>query len=154
FNWDLTRTNSDLVRFTSLMIALRKRFAALRRPSFFGSRVNERGLPEITWHGPRLYEPEWGNPDARALAVTLAGFDGEADLHAIFNMADSTIRFDLPEIPDHVWARAADTALPTPEDVAAAGAEQPVDDIAYLATGRSVVVLISHDRAERQRDAS
>ena len=39
------------------------------------------------------------------------------------------------------WARAIDTALPAPADIAAPGAEQPIDASTYLASERSIVVL-------------
>jgi isoamylase len=83
------------------------------------------------------------------LALTLAGFNGERDLHVILNMFDQTLRFELPEIPNCNWARVIDTGLPSPDDIVEPGSEVVVDDIAYQATGRSVVVLVSQDRAER-----
>ncbi|MDQ1419553.1 MAG: isoamylase [Acidimicrobiaceae bacterium] len=149
YDWDLVGANAETVRFFSSMIAFRKRFSTLRRPQFFGSRVNERGVSDVTWHGCDVNRPGWGDPDSRVLAFTLGGFNGERDLHVILNMFDFTLRFELPEIPNSQWARVIDTGLLPPDDIVDAGQEVVVDDIAYQATGRSVVVLVSQDRAER-----
>ena len=149
FDWTLVDSKADIVRFFSKMIAFRKRFSALRRPYFFTSRTNERNVSEVTWHGCDVDKPGWGDPESRVLAFTLAGFDGERDLHVILNMFDQTLRFELPEIPNCNWVRAIDTGLPSPDDIVDPGDEVTVDDIAYMATGRSVVVLISQDRTER-----
>jgi isoamylase len=143
FDWDRAEAHADTVRFFSRMIALRKRFSTLRRDDFYGSSVDSRGLPEVSWHGCRLNEPGWTDPLCRVLSFTLAGLHGEPDLHVILNMYDLGLDFELPQIDGQRWALAVDTAKPSPEDFAEPGAEVPVDGTTYHAFGRSAVVLVS-----------
>src|SRR3989454_3810211 len=68
FDWGLADKSAEMVRFFRQMIGLRKRFATLRTPQFFdGTRVNDRGLPEVVWHGTELGAPGWNDPNGRAL---------------------------------------------------------------------------------------
>jgi isoamylase len=142
-DWTLAEKHADLIRFWCKMIGIRNRFTALRRPSFFSNEVNERGLIEITWHGRKLRQPGWRDPYSRALCFTLAGFDGEDDLHVILNMLWEAVDFELPSIPGRRWVRAVDTWLLSPEEILDPGDEVPVKSNTYHAGDRSVVVLIS-----------
>src|ERR1039458_9435136 len=146
FDWTLPATNAALVRFWKGMIEFRKRHAALRRGEFFSGAVNERGLTDVAWHGAELNQPGWNDPNARALAFTLADFDGQDDLHAMLNMYWDAIGFELPSIAGRSWRRAIDTALPSPLDIADPGAEPPVDGGPYTVQGRSVVVLVNRSQ--------
>jgi glycogen operon protein len=143
FDWSLPEKHADTLRFFSQMVALRKRFSALRRDDFFGGAVNARGLAEVSWHGCRLNEPGWQDPLCRVLSFTLAGFHDEPDLHVILNMYDLGLEFDLPQIDGHSWSVAVDTAKPSPLDIAEHGSELPVEGTTYNAFGRSAVVLVS-----------
>jgi glycogen operon protein len=131
------------VRFFSLMIAFRKRFATLRRDDFFGGTVNARGLPEVSWHGCKLGEAGWNDPLCRVLSFTLGGIHDDPDLHVILNMYDLGLDFELPQIDGQRWAVAIDTAKPSPEDILEPGAELPVDGTTHHVFGRSAVVLVS-----------
>jgi isoamylase len=77
------------------------------------------------------------------LSYTLAGFDGDPDLHVILNMCHLALDFELPHIPGHHWARTVDTARGAGQDALPAGAEAPVAHSTYPADSRSVVVLVS-----------
>jgi isoamylase len=144
FDWGLADKNVEVVRFFRQMIDFRKRFATLRAQRFFdGRRVNERGVAEVAWHGTALGAPGWNDPNGRALAFTLGGFDGDPDLHVILNMSDLSLDFELPEIGGRQWSRALDTAQPSPNDIADPGTESPVTQPSYRAEGRSVAVLVS-----------
>ncbi len=59
----------------------------------------------------------------------------------MLNMYDLGSTSSCPTCEGRRWARAVDTALPSPDDIARAGAEVPVDGATYLVSGRSVVVL-------------
>jgi isoamylase len=144
FDWDQVDDNADVLRFFSELIALRKRNRVLRMPRFLSDRPNERGVPEVSWHGTALGGPGWDDPSAQALSCTLGGVDDEPDLHLIFNMYHLGLDFELPPPTGHHWCRAIDTSLPAPEDVLPAGSEAPVSGPVYQASGRSVVVLVSH----------
>ena len=144
-DWTLVDRHADVMRFWRKMIALRQRFSALREPNFFSGAANERGMLDISWHGYSLDSPGWDAPDSRALAFTLAGFDGEDDLHVILNMVWEAADFELPQIPGRRWVRAVDTCQPSPEDILDSGHEVAVTSTTYHAGDRSVVVLISQE---------
>ena len=143
FDWDLPRKNADLLRFWQRLLARRRHFKELVRPRFFTGAINERGLPDITWHGTQLNAPGWQDPEARALAFTLAGFGRDPDIHVMMNMYWESLEFQLPSLPGYGWYRSVDTALPSPEDVVALGQEVPIHGHVYTVTARSVVILDS-----------
>jgi glycogen operon protein len=141
FDWALVDANADLLRFWTGLLTFRRSHRTLRRPEFYTELPNDRGVPEVTWHGTVLAAPGWDDPQARALACTLGGLGDEPDLHVMMNMHREALEFELA--PDRAWTRAIDTALDPPADIVAAGAEPPVAGPAYLVTARSVVVLVS-----------
>ncbi|GAB1540805.1 glycogen debranching protein GlgX [Scytonema sp. NUACC21] len=145
FDWNLLEKNSDIFRFFKLMVNFRKSYckAALRRHHFFSGEVNERGLADISWHGCQLFSPGWGDPNARCLAFTLAGFNGAVDIHVMLNMYWEDLNFELPFLMDREWYRVVDTAEPSPMDIKEPGEEILFSDAVYPVKARSVVVLIS-----------
>jgi glycogen operon protein len=120
FDWTLIQKNAELLRFCRGMVHFRKAHAALRRDQFFDGSMNERGLKDVSWHGTQLDHPGWDEADARALAMTLAGLDGDCDLHVMFNMFWESLDFELPAVPGRRWSLAVDTAQPSPHDIAEA----------------------------------
>jgi glycogen operon protein len=144
-DWGLVEKNAGLLRFWQRLIDFRKRHASLRRKTFFSGRSNERGLTDVTWHGCKLNEPGWNDPNARALAFTLAGFDGEEDIHVLLNTYWEPLDFDLPLLDGRCWHLAVDTAENAPLDAAEPGQEKRVTNGSFCAQGRSVVVLVSRE---------
>jgi len=100
-------------------------------------------LTDVTWHGTKLASPEWNDPEARTLALTLAGFNGDCDIHVMLNMLWDHQDFELPAVPGRKWLCAVDTAQAPPLDIADVGAERPVAGSTYPVAGRSVVVLLN-----------
>ncbi|MGA7547775.1 MAG: glycogen debranching enzyme, partial [Candidatus Sulfotelmatobacter sp.] len=143
FDWTLVNKHSDLLRFCRSMIRFRMMHAAVRSDQFFNGSVNERGLKDVSWHGTKLNHPGWDDSGARALAVTLAGFGGDSDLHVMFNMFWNSLDFELPVVPGRHWCLAVDTAQPSPHDFADPGSEPEVLGRAHLVEARSVVVLVN-----------
>jgi glycogen operon protein len=146
FDWRLTEKNRSLLRFWKLLIAARSHFHAGRagRPGrFFTGEVNERGLPDIAWHGTQLNQPGWNDPNARCLALTLGGFEGHSDLYAMLNMHWEALDFEVPAVPGRRWYRAVDTARPSPEDVVETDRQVPIEGDQVRVEGRSVLVLLS-----------
>ena len=143
FDWTLVDRNRDLLRFWKRMIEFRKRHAALRQGQFFTGAVNQRGLADVTWHGTMLGAPGWSDPEARALAMTLAGFNGDPDLHVMLNMHWDSLEFELPVVPGRRWFIAVDTARTPPHDIADTGDEPAVAGNTYNVQPRSVVVLVN-----------
>jgi glycogen operon protein len=143
FDWKLADSNSGLLRFWQRMIAFRKAHPEVRKGQFYGSAVNERGMPEITWHGTKLNAPGWNDGGARALAFTVAGFNRSEDLHVMMNMYWDKLEFEVPPVRGREWFVAVDTAEPSPHDIAEPGKEPQFSGTTYPVQGRSVVVLIS-----------
>ena len=143
FDWNLLDRFPDLLRFFKGMVRFRKNNAQVRRGRFFNGSVNDRGLRDVSWHGTRLECPGWHDPEARALAITIAGFGENPDLHIMFNMFWEPLEFELPVVPDRNWFLAVDTAQPSPHDVADPGFETEVSGNTYRVNSRSVVVLLN-----------
>ncbi len=142
-DWGLLKEHDALFRFWKLMIGLRGRHPALRRPRFFDGKLNERGLPDVSWHGCQLLRPGWDDTNARALAFTLAGCGEEADLHVMLNMDAEGLDFELPIVKGRRWFLTVDTAAAAPQDIAEPGQEKPLSRDRLHVQGRSVVVLLS-----------
>jgi isoamylase len=142
-DWERAARHRDMYRFFSLMIAFRRRHPVLHRPRFFTGALNERGLADVCWHGVRLNAPGWDDPEGRALAFTLGGSDGDADLHVLMNMYWEPLEFEVPALAGRAWHRVVDTARPSLDDIAAPGDEPPLNAGTCAVAGRSIVVLIS-----------
>jgi glycogen operon protein len=143
FDWNLTEENQEVFRFWKYMIRFRLDHPTLHRSRFFIGAVNERGLQDITWHGTELGAPGWEDPEARALGFTLAGFDGEPDIHVMANMYWEPLEMAVPSVEGRSWARVVDTSEPSPDDIKEPGSEVPFSADAYSVGGRSIVILIS-----------
>ncbi len=143
FDWSLVERHADLLRFFRLMIAFRKRHSTLHCGRFFTGERDARGVPDVAWHGCRLNEPGWGDPQGRVLAFTLGGFEGQPDLHVMMNMHWERLDFQVPEIPGRSWSKAVDTAAPPPGDIFEEGAEPPFSGTICPVEGRSIVVLVA-----------
>ena len=143
FDWTLVHTNADLVNFTQWLIDFRKRHPALRRQEFFQGVPSQRGLLDIAWHGCQLISPGFSDPNSRVLAFTISDPGNGEDVHTILNMKDALLSFDLPNVTDRKWYRAADTFLPLPDTFTAAGKEVVISTATYWANPKSVVILVS-----------
>jgi glycogen operon protein len=134
-DWGLAQKNAGLVRFTQLMIGLRKKYFALSREQF----VNR-----VSWHGTRVGDPDWTG-QKRTLAFQLHGWHGQPDVYVLFNSHWEWQKFSLPPCDGQWrWKRLVDTNLPAPDDIveeADAVALRPADY--YIAAPRSAVVLIA-----------
>jgi glycogen operon protein len=143
FDWSQIEKNRDQLRFFQRMIRFRRDNAVLHQPRFFDGSKNERGIADITWHGTRLNEPSWNDPEVRCLAFTLGGMDGGADIHVMMNMHWTPQSFELPPITGRQWYRLIDTYRDSPDDITDPGAEPLVKETSYRVGERSIVVLVS-----------
>jgi glycogen operon protein len=143
FDWSLVDTNREMLRFTSGMIALRRRHPCLEANRFFDGRpLPGRDLADITWHGARLDEAPWSDAGGRLLRFTIAGrADGEDDLHVILNMSEEGVALDLPRVAGRAWQLAVDTARGAPQDIVEPALQVPLASQRFAAAARSVVVL-------------
>lgn len=142
-DWNMTKQNTDILRFVQLMIALRKRHASIMRRRFLtGKTINDRGIPEIQWHGTEINKPLWDDSSAKILVFTLAGIESdEPDLHVAMNMSDQQAVIELPLIAGRVWCLALDTSLKSPQDIVLPQDQKPVHEKFYSVSPRTVVVF-------------
>jgi glycogen operon protein len=142
-DWSLADKHADIQRFVTMMIAFRQSIAAVHTARFFTGTQNARGVRDLEWHGTTLGNPGWTDPNSRAIAFTLAGFDDQPDLHVMMNMHWDALDFELRPIADRTWHLVVDTAAPSPGDIASPGTERPVPGPTMRVAGRSIVALIS-----------
>jgi isoamylase len=141
-DWTMAESNRDVLRFVQRIIAFRKANPALRRPHFYTGEVNERGAVDIAWHGTTLGSPGFDDPQGRALACTIAGFGGDADLHVMMNMFWESLDFEVPVDPKRDWHIEVDTFLPCPYDILDPDEQEPFGRSLCTVQGRSIVILV------------
>jgi glycogen operon protein len=149
FDWGLTETNADLLRFTTNLIALRHAHAILRNRDFFRhSDPLGTGLPDMSFHGTQPWQPDWSNSNSHTLAFMLNGdyAKGTPDNHIYMamNMYWDSVWFSLPKLPDGLrWHIAVNTGVQFPEDSWTPGSEPLLSDQNnILLGGRSVIILV------------
>ena len=156
FDWSLVESNHAIFRFWKQMIAFRKAHGAVHRGRYLqgesGPR-SRRGLPDISWHGTAVGQPDW-SPSSRVIAYTLAGEGDAPDIHVMMNMYWEALDFALPTVEGRVWCRAVDTSLSSPVDIVEPGHEVPLDTASYRVDGRCVVVLVNRPALPLQTPAS
>lgn len=118
--------------FTARVIALRKRYAALRSAKFlFGEEVSP-GFRNLDWldeHGNTLGEDDWANGEARALIMRRALWDGDGKIEVLsllLNGSEKAIEFSLAS--NWPWQLLVDTAYPDREAGPYEGATYMVED--------------------------
>jgi isoamylase len=149
FDWDLPEVNHDMLRFTRLMIAFRRRHACLMHRRFLtGQERDGFRFPDVSWHGISLHKPLWDHDDAQVLAFTLGRVrPPDEDLHIILNMGNGDLEMPLPENPGRHWCRAVDTACDSPQDILEPSMQVAQSDLVYVVRSRSVVVFESRRKA-------
>jgi glycogen operon protein len=134
-DWALAEKNAGLLRFTQLMIQLRKKHFAVSRDQF---------VTRVTWHGAKVGDPDWTG-QKRMLAFQLHGTVGSPDFHVMFNAHWEWQRFQVPPVAgSRGWHRLVDTNLLSPEDIVEdkdAIPLRPADH--YVLAPRSTVILIA-----------
>ena len=145
FDWRLTGENSDMLRFTRLMIAFRKRHACLMHSRFLNGMEREgRWFPDITWHNEHLSQPLWEDREAQMLACTLGAIDAwEEDLFVIMNMQARKLVMSLPRVVEGGWQLAIDTAGEAPLDIIEP-ADQPLQTAPVYSVQPHSVVVFEH----------
>jgi isoamylase len=155
-DWTLAERNAGMVDFVRRAIAMRKQLPLLMGKRFLtGVDTDRNEVPDITWFGPEGKGVDWNNPEARAFAWQLDGYeDEEAPVaeggiregglcYFIFNAGGEEKDFRLPALKSgHAWKRVADTSLPFGEDFKAPRDECVLaNPVSYRAKPRSCVVL-------------
>jgi isoamylase len=141
FDWGLLHKHADLQRFVTLLISrrlMRDVTPELRRMSLNQFLRQARHA----WHGVRLERPDW-SPWSHSLAFSADLAD--LRLYLILNAYWERLDFELPPVntTGQPWCRWIDTSLEPPDEIVEWRTAQPISGTSYLASPRSVVVLIS-----------
>jgi isoamylase len=125
------------------MIAFRKRCKLLRRDSF---ELNGEGGFHVTWHGVHRMKPDWRDC-SQTIAMQLTQLNPDEsrdDLFFVANAYGGDLEFELPQIGEREWFRLADTAQPSPQDIAEDGQEFPLlSQDGYMVKGHSVAMFVA-----------
>jgi len=139
FDWDLITRHADLLRFTSGLLRTHQRMRIFTDRAFW----NLPGGADITYHGVRLNEPDWGD-GSHSLAYELIHPETLEHVYIAFNAWWEPLEFELPPaLAGHEWRRLVDTALPSPDDYAEPPAALQMGQGAYHVQARSTAVLIA-----------
>ncbi|MCR4953214.1 MAG: glycogen debranching protein GlgX [Treponema sp.] len=143
-NWDLERKNASLVRFTSLLIALRKNHNVFSRTKFFSEHCDKEKIPEITWFDINAKQPEWSATN-RFLGFKLSGSGSDNDFYIATNVDLYDLTITLPSLSGNKkWYRVADTSFDSPDDILENGKEELLrEQRRYVLLSGSSVILIS-----------
>ena len=146
FDWTLTEKHADLLRFTRMLIRLRR----FLDPFVGTDSMNLIDLlhhAQIEWHGAKLATPDWSD-SSYSIAMTVRGLYRDRLLHLIFNAHWDPVVFELPPVTqlvgDH-WYVLIDTYRNMPEAFADWSDVPPVTESIYRVAPRSVVVLTAQD---------
>ena len=78
-----------------------------------------------------------------AKACEFADPQNGEDIHAVFNMEETSLPFQIPTVVGRKWFRAVDTSIPAPHFLMQPGTEVQITADSYFASPRSVVILVS-----------
>src|SRR3954447_11586786 len=147
----------DLAAFTRLLLDLRRRHPALRRPVFLhGTKASSDGVKDITWYTPQGAEKtseQWGDRHARCIGLLLNGgadnymtHDGnpatDDRLLIILNAFHDTVPFLLPAVPGGTAWRCL---LNTVDEVGRADTTGHPAGASFDVTGRSALLFVLID---------
>jgi isoamylase len=160
FDW--SQPDTGLLEFTKRLIALRRAHPVFRRSRFLaGAEAAE--LRWFTPAGSEMTPANWSDPNARAIALYLDGFDDpdraadgswlvDDDFLVLVNAWWEPLKFALPTTrPQAVWQVEIDTYDPVPRIGPATADRNAGDDITV--GPRSVVVLKSPRPAHQSATA-
>ncbi len=144
FDWTLLERHADVHRFVRELIRRRLHFdkTSLETDLTLSQFL---ALARYDWHGVKLHQPDW-SPTSHSLAATAFSLTGARVFHLICNAYWEALSFELPRLPEGFtggWQRLLDTSSPSPRDICGEGEAVPVEEPAYLAQPRSVVLLFS-----------
>ena len=150
FDWTLTETHSDILRFCRELIKFRRRHPAFKRSEFFsGQDISLNGLPDITWLNEECRPLDWSRQN-NLLSILIDGSKAEIkadrddnDFFLMFNAQDANTAFTVPPPPSgKIWQRKIDTAA-NPDIVEMGSAEELKNQEKYMVEAHSMVLLLS-----------
>lgn len=136
-DWSLLERRHEIVRFTQLMIALRRAHPALSRACFYSA-------DDICFFNTAGVTPDWSDSREKRLGIHIR-LSGEPELCLLCNAGTEAAEFPLPALtPDLCWRQAADTAQAPPLDICRPGEETGIhNQRAYRAAPHTSVFLVA-----------
>jgi isoamylase len=151
FDWDLVEKNGDLVRFTSELIAFRRRQPAVRRARFLDGRPTSPGAPpDVSWFDPNGGPVDWSHDDHSLVcllgAPAVQRTNGEPARHVLIMIHAGTLprEFVLPAAARGIhWNLFVNTAAESPADIYPNLDGPPPVDGRLVLLDRSLVCYVS-----------
>ena len=148
-NWNLIKTNQDILEFVKAVIAFRKAhpvFHMPREPKLMDYLAC--GFPDMSYHGVRTWCPEFEN-FRRQLGVFYCGEYGkkpdgtkDSNFYVTYNMHWEPHEFDLPKLPrGERWHVVFHTDKSEVNGMYGKGEEPLVDGKSFMVPPRSIVVF-------------
>jgi glycogen operon protein len=146
-NWENTKRHAEILRFTRLIIAFRKRHRIVNRWKYLTSEESDAPLlRNITWHGVKPSQADFSG-SSRFVAWTLEAFatDQRSDvpIYVASNAFWEPLTIELPALEGKRWYRVADTSLPVGEDIVPEEEAFFLPEMTYLVRPRSTIVLVA-----------
>jgi glycogen operon protein len=146
-NWEDAKRHADIVRFTKLIIAFRKRHKIVRQWRYMTPDESETPiLRNITWHGVKPNEADFSG-SARFLAWVLEAFQtqerGDVPIYVASNAFWEPLSIELPVVENQHWYRVVDTSLPAGEDIVEEEEAAFLPEWHYEIRPRSTIVLVA-----------
>ncbi|WP_347559724.1 hypothetical protein [Clostridium sp. AM58-1XD] len=149
-NWDLVRTNEDILEFVKYAIAFRKKhpvFHMDEEPRVLDYKAC--GYPDISFHGVKAWKPEFES-FRRQLGVMYCGDyaekDGQGDdyFFVAYNMHWEPHEFALPNLPkNRKWHVAFNTNEASCNGIFREGEEPEVkNQKQFMVSSRTIVVFV------------
>ena len=143
FDWTAVEREADMLRFTTRLIAARRRAQELLELPVDVTLEQLLDVASVEWHGVELGGPDRSDA-SRSLAFTVRG--RSLALHVIANAYWESLDFALPpaaatDATAFAWHRVLDTSLPSPDDISTRAEAALIDGSTYHVGPRSVVVL-------------
>ena len=146
-NWEDTKRHADVLRFTRMIIAFRKRHSIQMTWRYMTDEASEvADLRQITWHGVTPNHADFSDT-SRFLAAVLEAFQtdtrGDVPIYVGTNTYWESLDIELPPTPGKRWFRVVDTFLPPGEDIVDDEESVFLPERKYTIQPRSTIVLIA-----------
>jgi isoamylase len=148
FDWTLVKKHADIHRFTKQLIKQRL-LRDTTKEEFGMSLVQLLDRDLITWHGVKLFKPDWSY-NSHSMAFTVRSLSGNLFIHFMINAFSESLEFELPAKIENrkcSWRRWIDTALESPDDISDTIKNVEICDGLYKLFPYSVVVLTDFNEA-------
>ncbi len=137
FDWDLLQQHKGMLRFVTMLVALRQQSTLMRLPTYWSDTPDV----ELTWHGVQVGQPDWGS-GSHTLALDVRHHSAGEHFYVVCNAYWDSLDFALPMVSDGTaWYRRLDTALSSPDDIYDEQHAPLVDTPHYHVLARATVLL-------------